>query len=100
MKFCQPSCEVMGGTGTARWSAPHDFKGLELTCVLEAVILGWPLRSISVPSTFAHRQTVLFHCKCFISQKTSKITVLELELLWQQVIRGFFFPVFVSILRI
>lgn len=36
------------------------------------------------PSTFGHRQTVLFHCKCFISQWhpwPCRITVLKLELL-------------------
>lgn len=70
-------------------------KSLSVICPPQFVCL-------CAPSTFGHRETVLFHCECLISRHPwpCRITVLKLELLWQRVIRGVIFSVFMSILRI
>lgn len=82
------------------WKAESDgrlegWKAVDVMLVLEAVILGWP----SLPSATWLRkwtrsfssQTGAVSLQMLHFTKTSKITALKLELLWQQVIRGFFF---------
>lgn len=91
MKFCQPSCQVMGGTGAAHWSRSARL----LRFRVDACTWG----GYSGLATLVHKCTQYFcsQTDCAVSlqmlhfTKTSKITALELELLWQQVIRGFFF---------
>lgn len=99
VKFCEPYCEVISRsrirTSHSSQESSARLKGL-VPFVLEAVILGWPsLPSPALvhkwPRSFCSQTDWAVSLQMLHFTKSSQITVLKLELLWQQVIRGLFF---------